>query len=140
MTKLFQNPDGANYQARAVLAYLSARAGVERSWDEKANKYLAEPEVNRWYNNREQGYVVSMRDCNGSRQINIVFYEHRNTDEICAIAFEGVYINPPTVDTLPRGVFKDKYDYTHSVGYGKPAEMADWIMMRLEDFWAWEGI
>lgn len=136
MAKLFQNPDGSNYQARAVLAYLQSHDRIESSWDKESKRYLAEPEVDRWHNCREQGYVVSLKLYDSQcKQINIVFYEHRNSDSICALVFEGLYLNPPTIDNLPEGVYKDKYDYTHSVEYGKPAEMAAWIMQQLETFY-----
>lgn len=136
MAKLFQNPDGSNHQARAVLAYLQSHDGIESSWNNEIKQYLAEPEVNRWHNCREQGYVISMRGGDFQcKQINIVFYEHRNSDSICALMFEGSYVNPPTIDNLPEDVYKDKYDYTHSVEYGKPAEMAEWIIMQLTNFY-----
>ncbi len=32
--------DGANYQARAVLAYLTQPDGIEQSWDEEKNAIL----------------------------------------------------------------------------------------------------
>lgn len=83
--KLFQNPDGSNHQARAVLAYLSAHDAIEASWSDERKCYDACPEVNRWHNCREQGYVVTMRSKDYSRQVNIAFFEHRNSDGICAI-------------------------------------------------------
>jgi hypothetical protein len=32
-------------------------------------------------------------------------------------------------------VYEDKYDVSHSVGYGKVLEMADWIYNELTDWW-----
>ena len=141
MNNLFVNKDGANCQAQAVLAYLSGHDGVEASWSTKHKEYQARPEVNRWHNCREQGYVVSMRntDPKGSlRQLNIAFFEHRNSDAICAIRWEQVTTNPPTIDTADfekNNIYKDKYDTTFDVGFAQPFEMADWVMDQLEIFW-----
>jgi hypothetical protein len=136
MANLFQNPDGANYQARAVLAYLSRPDGIETSWSDELKRYLAEPQVNRWHNCREQGYLVSLRSYDLRRQLNIAFFEHRNSDGICAIKWEQVSINPITIDSAEfKGVYADKWDTSHDESYGKPAEMADWIFEELTKFW-----
>jgi hypothetical protein len=131
MAKLFQNDiDGVNAQARAVLAYLSEHSGIESSWDDKLNRYNAYPVVFRWHNCREQGYVVAMRS--HSRQINIAFFEHRNSDQICAIEWEQLTLsgNPPHIDNMPKSG-----DISHQVDHGKPSEMADWVFERLTAFW-----
>ena len=130
------NEDGANYQAKAVLAFLQARCDIEESWNKEYHKYDAEPEVARWENCREQGYVVSMRAKN-NEQINIAFFEHRNSDSICAVKWEQSTINAPTIDTAKFGkIYKTKFDVSHSVGYGKVVEMADWIKKELDSFWS----
>lgn len=137
MTKLFQNPDGAGCQARAVLAYLSGHDGIEDSWSSEFKCFLAEPTVDRWHNCREQGYVVSMRAENFGKQINIAFFEHRNSDAICAIEWEQTTMNPPTIDSMDTGgtVYKDKWDTSHSTEWGEAMQMADWIFGRLQAFW-----
>lgn len=133
---LFQNPDGANDQARAVLAYLSGKAGIEESWNSQRNDFGAKPTVARWYNCREQGYVVSMRSKQFAQQINIAFFEHRNSDDICAVEWEECTTNPPTIDSEAfRKVYKDKWFSSHSESVGRASEMADWIFERLTAFW-----
>lgn len=135
--ELFAERSGADAQAEAVFAYLSAKGGIENSWSDALKKYVARPSVARWHNCREQGFVVSLSSANYSRQINIAFFEHRNSDEICAVEWEQRTFNPPTIDTAKFGnVYRDKFDVSHSVSYGRPAEMADWIMARLTAFWA----
>ena len=137
MSNLFNNDwRDANYQARAVLAYLQGNDGIEESYDKELRRYKAEPEVNRWHNCREQGYVISLRDERFSRQLNIAFFEHRNSDQICAIKWEQKTLNPPTIDNAEFGdVYKTKYDVSHEVGYGEASAMADWIMGELKSFW-----
>lgn len=134
---LFTNPDGANYQARAVLAFLSANEGIEGTWDKESSRYKAEPKVARWENCREQGYVAYMKSESRSRQINIAFFEHRNSDSICAVQWEERTINSPTLQNLlsQKDIYKNKWDVSHTVGYGKVEEMAGWITEQLEAFW-----
>lgn len=134
---LFQNEDGANHQAKAVRAYLAVHDGISESWSDEHKRCMAEPTLSRWENCREQGYVICLRGQPGPklRQINIVFYEHRNSDDICALVFEQWTINAPTIDTLPPGVFKDKYQVSHTEPYGNAMQMADWIYEQLVDFW-----
>ncbi len=127
--------DGANYQARAVLAYLE-HDGIEESWNDEHKQYDAKPEIARWENCREQGYIVSMRSKTGHKQINIAFFEHRNSDSICAIEWEQASINSLTIDTAKfQGVYKNKYDVSHSENYGECLKMATWIWDRLIHFW-----
>lgn len=130
-----QNEDGANAQAKAVRAYLASHDGIEASWHAEWKRYTAEPKISRWENCREQGYVVWMKSRDCQRQINIAFYEHRNTDSICAIKWEQSTMNAPTIDTMPDDVMKDKWDIAHSVNYGEPAAMASWVFDQLTEFW-----
>ena len=48
------NNDGANHQAKAVLAFLQGRLGLEDADSERVS-------VSRWKNCREQGYVLCFR-------------------------------------------------------------------------------
>lgn len=112
--------DGACKQARATLMLLQA-----------GECYGAT--VARWENCREQGYVVS---CLNDRheQLNIAFFEHRNSDDICAVAWSQLTMNAPTIDTAIFGdVYKTKWDVSHSVGFGQFREMADWIKDQIRE-------
>lgn len=135
--KLFNNPDGADAQSRAVLAYLSQGDGIEESWDDERGSYKANPTVARWHNCREQGYVVSMISDSYVSQINIAFFEHRNSDCICAVRWTGkTTINPPTIESAEfDDIYKDKWDVSHSVNYGEAFQMAEWIKEQLIEFW-----
>lgn len=123
-----------NHQAEAVKAYLSARDGIEPSWDSEFKRYMARPEIAQWHNCRERGYVVTLY--NNQDQINIAFFEHRNSDAICAVMWHQHTLNPPTIDNAEFGdVYNDKWGVSHSVGYGQVTQMADWIYDQLETFW-----
>lgn len=130
--------DGANGQAQAVLAYMSAQCeGIEPSWNEERGEFDANVEVNRFHNCREQGYVVSMRSKDYRRQINIVFAEHRNSDCIFIVEFELGTLNPPTIKDIPNDHpwSKSKYDYDKSFPWGEAEQAARYIIERLEKFW-----
>lgn len=136
MTKLENYlEDGANYQARATLMFLQRDAHIEESWDNEWKRYEAEIQVARWENCREQGYVVSLRN-KKREQLNIAFFEHRNTDSICAVKWQQESMNTLTINNAIFGdVYKDKYDTSHCVGYGKAYEMAEWIIEQLREHW-----
>ena len=129
---LFQNPgDGANCQAKAVLAYLQKYDGIEESWDAERSRYLAQPTFSRWENCLEQGYVVCMRSKDFRRQINIAFFEHRNSDCISAVEWEQCTTNAPCIETAEFGeAYSDKFDTSHDEPYGNCVQMADWIDKR----------
>lgn len=138
MNNLFISHDNVNWQAQGVLACLRSYDGLENSWDTEQSRYLAEPEVNAWFNGRERGYVVTLRSEDYRRQFHIAFFEHRNSDIICAVCFEtSGLINPPTINDIPKShpFYESKWDYDFSVGCGKFIEMADWIIDKLEEFW-----
>ena len=102
MTELkYYNQDGANWQARAVLGYLqNSQLFPDKVYSEEDyHEYIAKAFVGRYENCREQGYVLSVRYHH--YQKNYAFYEHRNTDSICVVAFEMNTINTPsTKDVL----------------------------------------
>jgi hypothetical protein len=118
--------DGANYQARAVLMYLQ---GISHDLEDPS------PNVARWENCREQGYIVSIRTKNHNKQLNIIFFEHRNSDSICAVKWEQLSTNSIGITNAEFiNIYKDKYDVSFSVSYGEIKEMAYWIHQQLEDF------
>lgn len=136
MTDLFQNRDGANASAQAVLAYLSHYDGIEESYN--AGGYDAKPTVARWHNCREQGYVASMRNKHG-QQINIAWFEHRNSDSICAIEWQEIttYGNPPNIDSKElMATYTDKFAVSHTATHDGAYEMAEWIYKALQSFWS----
>lgn len=129
------NNDGANHQAKAVLSFLQNMT-IEDSWNKETKEYDADIKVARWENCREQGYVISLRSKNRSKQLNIAFFEHRNTDKICAVKWNQLTMNSPTIDTAVFGdIYKDKYDTSFDCGYGEILEMSEWIKNELEVFW-----
>jgi hypothetical protein len=93
--------DGACGKARIVMALLQENVGdgINELYNEERNDYDATVNIARWENCREQGYVVSLRTKDYSKQLNIAWFEHRNSDNICAIEWEQCTINSPTIDT-----------------------------------------
>ena len=127
--------DGASYQARATLMYLQIHSDIQESWNSEYHTYDANIKVARWENCREQGYILSLRDAN-HEQLNIAFFEHRNSDEICAVKWLQNSINTITIDTAKfKNVYKDKWDVSHSVNFSEANNMADWIYEELKVHW-----
>ena len=129
--------DGANENVQAVLCMLKYQIvdGIESSWDDKYKRYLAEIKVARWENCREQGYIVSLRN-RKAKQLNVAFFEHRNSDQLCAVKWEQSSINSLTIETAEFGdVYKDKHDVSISFSYNKGYELAEWIKNELVNFW-----
>lgn len=117
--------DGAGYQSRAVLCFLEGNLHDE----------IGKTTVARWENCREQGYVLSLVHPKRADQLNIAFFQHRNSDEICAVEWKEVTMNSPTIETANfGGVYKTKGDVSFCVPWGKIKEMADWITNRLTVF------
>lgn len=135
MNILHYHQDGANRNAQAVLALLQycLGDGIESSY--KDGRYQAEIEIARWSNGREQGYIAYLRNDAGST-LNIAWYEHRNSDDICSLAWEQTpHPNPITINTIRPDVFVSKDDYTHSVSYDQAYEMARWIYGQFVQHW-----
>lgn len=131
--------DGANWQARGVLTYLQGNIYIANSWNEDTQEYDAKVKIGRWENCREQGYVVSLRNKN-AKQLNIAFFEHRNSDRICAVKWLQNSTNTLTIDTAKFGdIYKNKYDVSFQVSCCQFEEMGTWIIKQLQDHWN-EGI
>ena len=121
--------------AKAVKAYLESYDGIEPSWDSERKDYRADVYIAEWWNCREKGYVITLRNSAG-KQINIAFFEHRNNDCICAVKWIQDTLNPPTIDNAEFGdAYSDKWDVSHSFKYNQAYNMAEWIYKQLEDHW-----
>lgn len=132
--------DGANRQAQAVLAFVQYLIGdgIEASWDDEWKRYTADIEVARWENCREQGYILYLNAPQySSNQLNIAFFEHRNSDSICAIKWHQWGINSLTINTADFGdeCYSDKYDTSYDVRYGEAYKMATWIVKEFTTHW-----
>ena len=123
--------DGANWQAQCVLAYLRRHGnGVveDLTWNKENKRCDGELYVGRCENCREQGYVFTITY--GVKQLaHFWVYEHRNSDDLCVVEFEGHFINTPTINDIPM---KDKYDTTKEFSCGDIVDCGDWIIDRIE--------
>jgi len=131
--------DGAHWQSRAVLVCLQGLndGKIEASYNEKTNKHDVTIEVARWENGREQGYICSLV-VPFAKQLNICFFEHRNSDEICAVKWEQVSMNSIGIVNMDtKGtIYQDKYDVSFKVKYGKFLQMAEWIKNEFDIYYA----
>jgi hypothetical protein len=125
--------DGACPASRAVLA-LFAPYVVDGSYASDSNSYENVVQVSRWDNCREQGYILYLRV--EGKQLNIAFFEHRNSDEICAVKWEQYTANSPTLGSAKFGdIYKDKYDVSHSLKHNEHYRMSLWLKTQFEEFY-----
>ena len=83
-------------------------------------RYLANIEVGRFENFREQGYVFSIRNYpNYDKQGNWVVYEHRNVDHVVVFFFNETTTNTPTLDEvcdkMDNGAYTEKKDFGYDI-------------------------
>ena len=128
---------GIRNQAMAVLHMLDRAPDFA---EYKNGFYDVMIQTKPWYNGREGGAVISMRRPFDSKCIHISFFEHRNSDNICALKWVtgSFYFNHPLED---KNIFEvaygggSKYDTAYSVSYGEAGKMADWVYAQLEKFY-----
>jgi hypothetical protein len=127
-----------NQQALAVLEYLDREPNFLPYVNGRYSgaSFYTKP----WYNGRERGVVISMSMDNGGKTINVAFFEHRNSDSICALRWETKqhYWNHPLEDVNIFGKAYgggDKWDVAHKVSYGEVSKMADWVYDEIEKFY-----
>lgn len=126
--------DGANWQAQSVLAYLrvAKNKSIDKAWNKEYKCYDASVEVGRYENWREQGYIFSVRyKC---EQRNYCVYEHRNSDDLCVVAFDAMTLNTPTNDMVFKAMGDDKYNYTKAFPCGQIMECGDYILDDIKKF------
>lgn len=118
--------DGAGYQARAVLMHLQSHTED------------MDVEVGRWENGREQGYIVRIPSKSWvGPYLNIAFFEHRNSDDICALRWHQTDINMPNITNATfeydgERIYSTKHDVTKGWGYCSYVEAAEWIAEELK--------
>jgi len=120
--------DGANWQAQSVLAYLrvTKNNAIDKTWNKEYHRYDAEFNVGRYENCREQGYIFSVQYKDEQR--NYCVYEHRNSDDLCVVVFDGVTINTPTNDMVFKAMGDSKWNYTKAFPCGQIVECGDYIL------------
>lgn len=120
--------DGANWQTQAVLAYLRSLKNhtIDETWNLEYHRYNAEFNVGRYENCREQGYIFSVQyKC---EQRNYCVYEHRNSDNLCVVVFDGLTINTPTPDMVFNAMGDSKWNYTKAFPCGQIMECGNYII------------
>lgn len=132
--------DKINKQVKAVLAYLMG-TDLSFSWDDNEKEEKCNAEVFLWLNGRERGYCISFREKYSYGEcLNIAFFEHRNSDNICILRWESDrgFFNHATEEA---DIFEKayggggKYDVYKSFKYGEAAKAAEFIMKEAELWW-----
>lgn len=110
---------GRNTQAHLLLTYLSMQ---DFSLPQQPYAYLT---TTPYCNCREQGFVISLHI--KSMRYNYCFYEHRNSDSLCVLMWQGLIpvSGAVTPDDIPH--FTDKYIVDKSFGYMQLFEAYQWL-------------
>lgn len=126
--------DDANWQAQSVLAYMrfAKDYAISSSWNTEFHKHDASIKVGRYENCREQGYIFSI--LYKGKQRNYCVYEHRNSDNLCVVVFDGVTINTPTLEMVSNAMGDSKWNYTKAFHCGQIMDCGDYI---LDDMKKW---
>ena len=140
MDKIVDQSFGINRQARAVMQYLDREPNFA---EYREGQYRVNFVTRPWWNCRESGFVLSMQQSHYSGPwLHIAVYEHRNSDNICALRWETEreYMNHPLEDkniwdNAYGGADKTKYDVAYSVGEGEVSQMADWVYSQFEEYY-----
>ena len=131
----YQFVDGANWQAQCVAIYLRQYRleVIGKTYNKERREYEANIKIGRCENCREQGYIFTLEyyTINHYKQIvHFWVYEHRNSDCISVVQFDGNFTNTPTIDKVPM---KDKYDTTKDFGWSEIIKCGDWIIDRMKE-------
>ena len=126
--------DGANWQAQSVLAYLRVQKdnAIDETWNNEYKCYDTSIEVGRYENCREQGYIFSI--LYKGKQRNYCVYEHRNSDNLCVVVFDGATLNTPTLKMVCDAMGDSKWNYTKSFPCGQIIECGIYIIEDMKVF------
>ena len=128
--------DGADWQSRAVLAYLQSQYETMLNKVYIGNfQYDAMIRVDRFDNvgGMEHGYVVSVL-YKWKKQRIIAFYEHRNIDHLCVIHRDGyIGLDTPSAEWVGKN-YPTKYDRDKEFDFGQILECGKYIENEIKNF------
>jgi hypothetical protein len=86
-------------------------------------------------NCREMGFVISVCPLGAGAKKNFAFYEHRNSDNLCCIRWEGdlPISGGVTCDDIPTEAFPDKWSMTESWGCGEYWKAQEWLEAEIKE-------
>lgn len=128
--------DGADWQAKAVLAFLQAHYSIILDCTYINNfQFDAMLRADKYNHtgDREHGYLISVI-YKWKKQKTIAFYEHRNVDHLCVIHRDGyIGLDTPTSEWLGKD-YPMKSDRDKEFKYGEIVECGEYIKKELIDF------
>jgi hypothetical protein len=134
---LFHKNDGASATVQSILPLIRDQLENEISWCDHDSYRM--PQCHRYHNCREQGYTLIFKRNIGELEpnLNIVIYQHRNSDQICLIVWEHTHHYPPTQASLiAEGIFEKKSDYTAIFEYNEGDAVARYVTHRVSEYYA----
>ncbi len=132
-TMLVDTSLGLSEQSTAVLHLLGGFEPPDKVWDDDGKFYAYNCLTYAWYNGRERGFVLVIRDDNQEKKLLLWCYERRNSDAIMVAEVlneDGFYFTPPTLEA-----FTDKvYDSAKAFSWGACGEVALHIRDRIKSY------
>lgn len=116
---------GMNPQAHLLLQVIAQR--VDAEVEESEHLWMT---TSPYTNCREMGFVLSVIGFGKVDTLNLCFYEHRNSDSLCAIKWRGQLPidGGCRAEHIPTEVFPNKWSPTMEWGHGKLWEAAAWAV------------
>ncbi len=124
--------DGACFQARVVLAFLS-NFYVEPSYNTETKKYV-DIFVAPWENRSGHGYVLSMTAKNG-KQLNVAFFEADVFNEIHVVVWQQISVHSLTIDSARIDGQSYSEKVSHISDYGDVIGTSRFIKAQFTSFW-----
>ena len=115
-----------------LICELQKNNAMSNTWNDENKMYLADVFVGRYENCREQGYIFSVRY--KGKQRNYVVYEHRNSDQLCVVAFDAFSIGTPQKELVWDAMGDNKWNYTKAFGFGETVSCGDYIVENMKEF------
>lgn len=91
-----------------------------------------------YFNCRERGFVVSVYGAISRTAKHFAWFEHRNSDQLCCVAWEGEVSGKHgdffTVEDIPDSAYPTKWDVTKTFGWGDFGDAAVWLRNEIEAY------
>lgn len=91
-----------------------------------------------YFNCRERGFVITVWGRKSQTAKHFAWFEHRNSDGLCCIAWEGKTSGAHgdffTVADIPTKAYPDKWSVTKSFSWGDFGNAAVWLRQEIDAY------
>jgi len=129
---------GIKAPALAILQLLAGQDPTFADWDEQLRRYEVLIQTFPWYNGRERGACLVLRQHLASKEcLFVVFGEDRRSNSLFVEQWEGPPpFNCPTLENRDTKVGDQAYENRASFSEGEVGKATDFIVKAMGDFYA----